>query len=165
MVLLFLLLLLIPYNVNATSSYLIDFQVTNGNLLTKFNEQNNLYTIKLEEEAETVEFTYKLKEDTSNIEIFDNHYEEDKENIMIIKVSNKEKTDYQTYTFYLEKEESTMTTSIEDTTNTLTITKQERSPFLAPSVILVCTLCIAVLFYVLIIRFFKKKVPNKKSPT
>ena len=129
MILLFLLLLLIPYNVNATSSYLIDFQVTNGNLLTKFNEQNNLYTIKLEEEAETVEFTYKLKEDTSNIEIFDNHYEEDKENIMIIKVSNKEKTDYQTYTFYLEKEESTMTTSIEDTTNTLTITKQERSPF------------------------------------
>ena len=40
MILLFLLLLLIPYNVNATSSYLIDFQVTNGNLLTKFNEQN-----------------------------------------------------------------------------------------------------------------------------
>ncbi|MCI8575034.1 MAG: cadherin-like beta sandwich domain-containing protein [Bacilli bacterium] len=163
-ILLLLLLLIIPYNVNAASNYLSNLEVTNGTLLTVFNEKNNIYTIRLDEDAQNVIFTYELKDESARIEVIDNHYDEAKENIMIIKVTNEEGTETQTYTFYLEKEESIATTAIEDATSTLTITKKERSPFLAPSVIIICALCIAILFYLLIIRFFKKKVPNKKSP-
>ena len=160
----FFLLLLMPLKVNANSSYLTDFQVTNGVLLTEFNEQNNLYTIKLDEDAQMVQFTYTLKEETSHVEVIDNHFDDTKENIMIIKVTNEEGADNQTYTFYLEKEESMATTALEDSTNALQITKQERSPFLAPTVIIGCGLCIALLFYFLIFRFFKKTASNPKSP-
>ena len=157
-ILLLILFLFFPVEVFASGGYLKDFEVKNGTLLTKFNEKNNIYTIKLNEEANEVEFTYQLENDSDKLEIIDNKYEETLENIMIIKVKSETENETQTYTFYLEKEQTALVATIEDTTNTLNITKQKRSPFLAPSIILICLSIISILFYFLIFRFFKKKV-------
>ena len=119
--------------------------------------QNNLYTIRLDEGAEKVEFTYTLESTSAHIEIIDNKFEEEKENIMIIKVTNEENQDMQTYTFFLEKEKTQETLNMEDTTAALNITKKERSPFLAPTIIITCATLISILFYFLVIRFFKKR--------
>ena len=155
--LLILILFSFPLSVTASSSYLTELNIQNGTLLTPFNMQNNLYTIRLDEGAEKVEFTYTLESTSAHIEIIDNKFEEEKENIMIIKVTNEENQDMQTYTFFLEKEKTQETLNMEDTTAALNITKKERSPFLAPTIIITCATLISILFYFLVIRFFKKR--------
>lgn len=158
MIFLFILILFsFPLSVTASSSYLTELNIQNGTLLTPFNMQNNLYTIRLDEEALEVEFTYTLESSSAHIEIIDNKFEEEKENIMIIKVTNEENQDMQTYTFFLEKEKTQETLNMEDTTAALNITKKERSPFLAPTIIITCAILISILFYFLVIRFFKKR--------
>ena len=99
------------------------------------------------------------------LQVIDNKYDTNKENIMILKVWNEENKDSQTYTFYLEKEESIPTINLEDTSNTLNINKKERSPFLAPIIIFFCFATIGLLFYALILRFLKKDRMSKKSST
>lgn len=162
----FLLLFFIPFHVSAESAYIKEFEVLNGHLSLPFNEQNNIYTIYLEEEAQKVEFTYSLEDEQSSIEIIDETWTEEKENIMIVKVKSKNELETQTYTFYLEKESNQAVVLDNTEFTTLNITKKERSPYLAPMVIISCIFTIFVLFYFLIIRYMKKiKRKKKKSLT
>lgn len=161
---LFLLLFFLPLNVNAASTSLTNFEVSNGVLLYPFSASNNVYTIRLEEDAEQVMFTYQLEDETAHIEIVDNIFEENQENVMLLKITNEEKKESEVYTFYLEKEETTATLNLDSTANTLTIPKKERSPFLVPILFLSCIGMNSILFYFLIVRFLKKS-PKKKSST
>lgn len=146
----------IPIPTFAESAYLKEFEVLNGELSIPFNDQNNIYTIYLEEDAQKVEFTYTLEDSESVIDILDNSWIAGKENIMILKVKSKNEIENQTYTFYLEKEDTQTVTLDNSTYTSLDITKKERSPYLAPSIIIGCALLIGIMFYLLIIRYIKK---------
>ena len=160
-IVLFLLLLILPLKVSA-SSYIQDFQVKNGTLTIPFNEKNNLYTIKLEENAQEVLFEYCLENEQSKVEIIGNNYKNQEENVMILKVIDEENNDSQSYTFYLEKEEDKSVIAIpNDTLNNIENTKE--IPYLKEIVIGICLALIVTLFKILIINFFKKS-KKLKSP-
>lgn len=161
---LILFLFFLPLNVNAASTSLTNFEVSNGVLLYPFSASNNVYTIRLEEDAEQVMFTYQLEDETAHIEIVDNIFEDNQENVMLLKITNEEQKESEVYTFYLEKEEIAATLNLDSTANTLTIPKKERSPFLVPILFLSCAGINSILFYFLIVRFLKKS-PKKKSST
>jgi len=131
--------------------------VTNGTLSIPFQQENNIYTIYLEEDAEKVEFQYQLEDDESTIEIIDNEYQSGRENVMMMKVTSKNGLESQHYTFYLEKEKDQASSFLTDQFTALNIPAQKQSPLLAPCVILGCVAIILVLFYILIFRFLKKK--------
>lgn len=161
---LILFLFFLTLNVNAASTSLTNFEVSNGVLLYPFSASNNVYTIRLEEDAEQVMFTYQLEDETAHIEIVDNIFEDNQENVMLLKITNEEQKESEVYTFYLEKEETAATLNLDSTANTLTIPKKERSPFLVPILFLSCAGINSILFYFLIVRFLKKS-PKKKSST
>ena len=122
---LFFLFFWIPINTSAKDSYLKEFEVLNGKLSIPFNEKNNIYTIYLEEEATKVEFSYTLEDPESNLEIIDDQWIENENNIMILKIKSQDALEIQTYTFYLEKEFD-QTVGLENNEFTsLNITKKE----------------------------------------
>lgn len=159
---LFLSFLFVPVTVSAETAYLKEFNVANGILSIPFNEQNNIYTIYLAEDAKKVEFTYSLEDPESTIEIIDDSWEEEKENIMLVKVKSKNELESQVYTFYLEKE---VTQSVALDTNmetSLNVTKRERSPYLIPIIGILYILIVFSLFYILIIRYLKPRKRIRK---
>lgn len=146
-------ILIFPLTVEA-SSYLKDFQVKNGQLLSPFTEKNNIYTIKLEEDQTVVEFEY-TKEDQTKIEVIGNQYQDNQENVMIIKVMNEQTQESETYTFYLEKEKTSPSAFAFTEENKLEVTPKE-IPYLKPMIITICSLLILIIFKLLILNFFKK---------
>lgn len=155
-VLLFFFCLFLPIFVSASGGYIKEFNVENGKISIPFNEKNNLYTIMLNEEADKVESSYKLEIDSDQVEVIGNAYKENQENIMILKVKDKNGIEQQTYTFYLEKE-STQSVSLDlSNSNRLELQNHEEIPHLKEIVISICVIIIFILFKLLILNFFKK---------
>ena len=55
----------------ASSTYLVSMEPMNGSLLTPFRSQNNVYTIRLNEEASKLEFQYEIEDKEASVEILE----------------------------------------------------------------------------------------------
>lgn len=147
----FFLLLMIPVFVNAGT--IKDLNVLNGTLSRKFEFNNNIYSIVLENDATRVLFDFTLENEEDIITIENDEYKENEENIAKIKLQNKEGM-IEEYTFYLEKENTTPVFQNIDIYNTLDIKKE--IPHLEIYVGIGCLFIICILFKCIVLGFKKK---------
>ncbi len=150
----FLFLILFPCIVNASSAYIKNFEVLNGKLSIPFQEKNNIYTIYLNEGANTLEYIYELEDENASVEILNQEYIEGIENVATIKVIDEQTKETQMYTFYLEKEK-TQSVSL-DLTNVKALEPQKEIPYLKEITIGICSILIFFFFRLLIWNFYKK---------
>lgn len=145
------MLLMIPVFVNAGT--IKDLNVLNGTLSRKFEFNNNIYSIVLENDATRVLFDFTLENEEDIITIENDEYKENEENIAKIKLQNKEGM-IEEYTFYLEKENTTPVFQNIDIYNTLDIKKE--IPHLEIYVGIGCLFIICILFKCIVLGFKKK---------
>lgn len=145
------MLLMIPVFVNAGT--IKDLNVLNGTLSRKFEFNNNIYSIVLENDATRVLFDFTLENEEDIITIENDKYKENEENIAKIKLQNKEGM-IEEYTFYLEKENTTPVFQNIDIYNTLDIKKE--IPHLEIYVGIGCLFIICILFKCIVLGFKKK---------
>ena len=139
------------------------FEVLNGTLLVPFESKNNVYTILLNQGEDTVQFDYQLASGAT-IEIINPKYDPNKlENKMEIMITGEKKEEKQIYEFYLEQEEQAIPTFKSDQDLAFSPSKKERSPYLIPAILISYIFIISILFYFLIIRFWKSKTLSKRG--
>ena len=98
-----------------------DLQILNGNLELKFNPYTYEYTVKVDSDIESLEFSYNLEPDCYiNIR---NNTLDNKENMVYVDVYNIDKTI--TYTFLVTKEEENSVSGIDDYKKSLEIVNNE----------------------------------------
>lgn len=127
----------------------------NGRLSIPFQQKNNIYTIYLNDGANTLEYVYELEDENSKIEILNQEYIEGIENIFTIKVTDEETKDIQIYTFYLEKEK-TQSVNL-DLSNIKALEQKKEIPHLKEITIVICSIFILILFKFFIWNFYKKR--------
>ena len=139
----------------SASTYLTEFEVLNGILSIPFTEKNNIYTVYLDDNASQLDFRYELEDKEAKVEVVGNNYQENQENIMIIKVTKEKEA--QEYKFYLEKETSA-NVALDNTLKTdLSISKEKEIPYLKEIIVISYCLIIIILFKLLILNFFQKR--------
>ena len=93
-----MLILCFPFKVSAES--ITKLEVLNGQLSRKFETNNNIYSITLKEGETIPNFSYTLKNEEDKVEI----QNEEEKTMIEVTTENGLK---ETYTFYLNEEEST----------------------------------------------------------
>ncbi len=144
------LLLLFPWQVSAQS--ILDLEVLNGTLSRKFETNNNIYSVILDEGEEKLLLNYTLNDSSSQAQIFQEEYAEGKENVATLEVTNQDGSK-EIYTFYLEKEEEAMVFSPQKEE----FDEEKEIPHLKYYVGGVCLLLILFFYKVIVIGFPKKK--------
>ena len=124
-----------------------DVKILNGTLDLKFDKYTYNYTVSVDKDVESLEFSYKLKEDTY-VEILDNVLD-DKENIVKLNVYNV--NEEVTYTFYVYKETMEVN-GLNDYMESLKVEVKEPTYFykveiLAVSIFLVIVIIFSLLFH------------------
>lgn len=124
-----------------------DLKILNGILELEFNEYTYEYTIIVEEDISTLDFSYTL-EDNTYINIRGNSLN-NIENIVYIDVYNKDKTI--TYTFYVYKESNEQVNGIENFVSSLEVVKEEnvslyKVQILTCSIFLIIVILFAIIF-------------------
>lgn len=140
----------------ASSTYLVSMEPMNGSLLTPFRSQNNVYTIRLNEDASKLEFQYEIEDKEASVLIFGGEYVEGQENKLVIQIQDETSKDIQEYVFYLEKENSQNVISNQELATSLELKKKKPIPHLKFIVISICLMFILVLFKFLVINYFLK---------
>ena len=98
-----------------------DLQILNGNLELKFNPYTYEYTVKVDSDIESLEFSYNLEPDCYiNIR---NNTLDNKENIVYVDVYNVDNTI--TYTFLVTKDEENSVSGIDNYKKSLEIVNNE----------------------------------------
>lgn len=144
-------ILFIPLPVNALE--LDSFEVLNGNLLTPFDKQNNVYTVHLNDSETKMKFQYDVSDSNIKIEELQNEYHENGESKAVIVLTNDETSERSVYTFYLEKE-GTSSVFAENIPEEAAANSEEIE-HLAAYVIGACSISILVLFKVIVLGFRK----------
>ncbi len=146
----FCLFLLLPLFVHAGS--IKELEVENGVLSRKFEPNNNIYSILLNEGEEEVKLNYKLEDENAKVKINNKEYQNNTENKTELVVENSDGTK-ETYTFFVEKE--TTTPVFQELPNLETASIQKEIPHLIVYVVTGCTLIIILLFKCIVIGFKK----------
>ena len=146
----FLILLIFPTLVHAEA--ITNLEVLNGTLSRKFETNNNTYSVLLDDNEKRLKLTYTLKDDQSTVEIKNEEYQEAKENVTTLEVTNPDGTK-ETYTFYLEKETVTPVFSSQKEP----LKEEQEIPNLKYYVGGVCLCIILFLYKIIMIGFPKKK--------
>lgn len=129
-----------------------DLEVINGVLELKFDKYNYEYTVEVKDNIKSLEFTYKLLEN-SYINIRNNELN-GKENIVYIDVFNS--SEFETYTFYVYKENTSTTSGIDEYKASLQINEKQEIDYYKVEILSVgIFLTIVILFSVI---FRRKKV-------
>jgi len=146
----FISLFFLPFSVSA--GMVENLEVLNGTLSRKFESNNNIYSVVLNEGESELKLNYKLQEE-AQVELMNNRYVEGKENQVTLQVTseNKEK---EIYTFFLEKESVTpVFTEVNLPTNSPAV----KMPHLEIYVGVVCLFIILCLFKCIVLGFKRKK--------
>mgnify|MGYP001625286874 FL=1 len=149
------LFLSFPFLVLADS--IKELEVVNGTISREFESTNNIYSVILEDSEDTLKLNYELKDPEAKVVFHNNEYTKTGENKVEMEIQNTDGTK-ETYTFYLEKEETTPVFN-ENILN-YSAKKQEEIPFLPWYVGAGCLLLI-LLFFKIIVLGFKKKGAKK----
>lgn len=125
-----------------------ELKILNGILELEFNEYTYEYTVTVEDDVSSLDFSY-LLEDNTYINIRGNSLS-NIENIVYIDVYNKDKTI--TYTFYVYKESNEQVNGIENFVSSLEVVKEENISLYKVQ-ILTCTMfLIIVILFAIIFR-------------
>lgn len=130
-----------------------NLEVLNGTLSRKFEGTNNVYSVILNDSETTLKLNYELKDKEAKVEFLNNEYNINGENIATLLVTNSDGLE-ETYTFYLEKEETTPVFNESLLTNNVPDIKE--IPYLEYYVGTGCLVIIIILFKILIIGFKKR---------
>lgn len=135
-----------------------ELEILNGELSMNFDPLNTKYTIMVNNEQNTLEMKYKLKEDT-NITITGNILNEAK-NEIVLTVYND--TESMSYYLTVYKEETTTANSNIDLKEEIVLIEKESLPnYVAPLIASICFLIILLLFTLLFKK--RKKADINKS--
>lgn len=136
-----------------------NLEVVNGTLSREFESTNNVYSVILEDSADSLKVTYELNDPEAKVVFHNNEYIDDGENKMEMEIENTDGTK-EIYTFYLEKEETTPV--FNETVLTNNMSSQKEIPFLSWYVGIGCFIVIALLFKIIVLGFKKRKKCAKK---
>ena len=131
-----------------------NLEVLNGTLSRKFESANNVYSVVLNENETSLKLNYELKDKDAKVSFLNNEYVQNGENVATLLVTNSNGLE-ESYTFYLEKEETTPVFNESLLTNNVSEVKE--IPYLKYYVGLGCLLIILILFKILVIGFKKRK--------
>ena len=129
-----------------------DLKILNGNLELPFNEYTYSYTVKVKEDVTSLEFSYKLAEDTY-VEIKNNELKE-KDSIVTLDVYNVNNDVL--YTFYVSKESSEDVSGIENYMHSLEVKKDEEINVLNIQLLSLGVFFLITFFFALIFKKSKK---------
>ncbi len=129
-----------------------DLKILNGDLELPFNEYTYSYTVKVREDVTSLEFSYKLAEDTY-VEIKNNELNE-KDSIVTLDVYNVNEDVL--YTFYVSKETSEDVSGIENYMHSLEVGKDEELNVLNVQLLSLGVFFLITFFFALIFRRSKK---------
>ena len=150
----FFILFFLPFGVYASS--IKELEVKNGVLSREFESTNNVYSVTLNEDAQSLEIDYKLVDEQALVEVSGNEYQSSGENKAVYKITNSDGTTEE-YVFFLEKEE-TMPVFQE---SFLTLEPEQKEiPYLSWYVSGSCFLVILIMFKVIVLGFKKKNTRN-----
>ena len=135
-----------------------NLEVLNGTLSRKFESANNVYSVVLNENETSLKLNYELKDKDAKVSFLNNEYVQNGENVATLLVTNSNGLE-ESYTFYLEKEETTPVFNESLLTNNISEVKE--IPYLKYYVGLGCLLIILILFKILVIGFKKRKKLKK----
>ncbi len=135
-----------------------NLEVLNGTLSRKFESANNVYSVVLNENETSLKLNYELKDKDAKVSFLNNEYVQNGENVATLLVTNSNGLE-ESYTFYLEKEETTPVFNESLLTNNVSEVKE--IPYLKYYVALGCLLIILILFKILVIGFKKRKKLKK----
>ena len=135
-----------------------NLEVLNGTLSRKFESANNVYSVVLNENETSLKLNYELKDKDAKVSFLNNEYVQNGENVATLLVTNSNGLE-ESYTFYLEKEETTPVFNESLLTNNVSEVKE--IPYLKYYVGLGCLLIILILFKILVIGFKKRKKLKK----
>ncbi len=125
-----------------------DLKILNGNLELPFNEYTYNYTVKVKEDVTSLEFSYKLAEDTY-VEIKNNELN-DKDSIVTLDVYNVNNDVL--YTFYVSKETTEDVSGIENYRHSLEVKKDEELNVLNVQFLSLGVFFLITFFFALIFR-------------
>ena len=129
-----------------------DLKILNGDLELPFNEYTYSYTVKVKEDVTSLEFSYKLAEDTY-VEIKNNELNE-KDSIVTLDVYNVNEDVL--YTFYVSKESSEDVSGIENYMHSLEVGKDEELNVLNVQLLSLGVFFLITFFFALIFKRSKK---------
>ena len=129
-----------------------DLKILNGDLELPFNEYTYSYTVKVREDVTSLEFSYKLAEDTY-VEIKNNELNE-KDSIVTLDVYNVNEDVL--YTFYVSKESSEDVSGIENYMHSLEVGKDEELNVLNVQLLSLGVFFLITFFFALIFKRSKK---------
>ncbi len=129
-----------------------DLKILNGDLELPFNEYTYSYTVKVKEDVTSLEFSYKLAEDTY-VEIKNNELNE-KDSIVTLDVYNVNEDVL--YTFYVSKESSEDVSGIENYMHSLEVGKDEELNVLNVQLLSLGVFFLIIFFFALIFKRSKK---------
>ena len=129
-----------------------DLKILNGDLELPFNEYTYSYTVKVREDVTSLEFSYKLAEDTY-VEIKNNELKE-KDSIVTLDVYNVNEDVL--YTFYVSKETSEDVSGIENYMHSLEVGKDEELNVLNVQLLSLGVFFLITLIFALIFRRSKR---------
>lgn len=129
-----------------------DLKILNGDLELTFNEYTYSYTVKVREDVTSLEFSYKLAEDTY-VEIKNNELNE-KDSIVTLDVYNVNEDVL--YTFYVSKETSEDVSGIENYMHSLEVGKDEELNVLNVQLLSLGVFFLITFFFALIFKRSKK---------
>lgn len=127
-----------------------DLKILNGNLELVFNEYTYEYTVTVDSNTTSLEFSYNLDADCY-LNIRNNNLN-NLENIVYLDVYNIDKS--QTYTFYVYKENSETVSEINKFVSSLEVSKKEELSLYKVQILTVSIFLIIVILYSII---FKRK--------
>ncbi len=124
-----------------------DLKILNGELELPFNEYTYTYTVRVKEDINSLEFSYKLKEDTY-VDI-QNNILSNEESIVTLDVYNV--NEEVVYTFYVYKDDSKEVSGLQNYMQSLEVqNKEEVSPlniqFLALGIFFLIIICFSLIF-------------------
>lgn len=134
-----------------------ELEVVNGTLSREFESTNNIYSVILEDSEDSLKLNYELNDPEAKVVFHNNEYTKNGENKVEMEIENTDGTK-ETYTFYLEKEETTPV--FNETFLNTSSNEQKEIPFLPWYVGIGCLLLI-LLFFKIIVLGFKKKGAKK----
>ncbi len=125
-----------------------DLKIINGNLELKFDKYTYLYTVTVDNNINSLEFTYSLADNTY-IDIRDNYLDKE-ENLVYIDVYNNEEVS--TYTFYVYKENIEEVSGIDNYLASLEVKNEDVTSLYKIQILSISMFLIIVIIYAIIFR-------------
>ncbi len=125
-----------------------DLKIINGNLELEFDKYTYLYTVTVDNNINSLEFTYSLADNTY-IDIRDNYLDKE-ENLVYIDVYNNEEVS--TYTFYVYKENIEEVSGIDNYLASLEVKNEDVTSLYKIQILSISMFLIIVIIYAIIFR-------------